>query len=336
MPESKRSSTTTRSKPEPREERRPGPVSPEEPGRRIDLRSWRQARRKLSELKLPPDGPREEHGDLEELKSSIGKHGLLVPVLIEPDGTVRGGTRRLRALSELKGEQAEVECIILPAGTDPAVAQLVENVHRKDLTPLEEAKAYRALLDKTGWTQRRLATEMCVSGSHLSRTLNLLRAPPEVQEKLAIGLVSRSAVERAYGLRASIAAPDGNAGGEEGEAAHPVERPVRALSRAERIRERLARNAPVHTRFIETSVRVPRAQLADGVRARVFADRIEVTVMVRDDTHEVFANGKTSNLRSLGVYKAICDTLNSCSRALLDGLRQARRKALILEGEIDE
>ena len=326
MPESKRSSASTRSKPEPREARRPGSALPKDPGR-IDLKSWRQARRKLSELKLPPDGPRREHGDLEELKSSIGKHGLLVPVLIEPDGTVRGGSRRLRALSELKGEHAEVECIILPAGTDPAVAQLVENVHRKDLTPLEEAKAYRALLDKMGWTQTRLASEMCVSESHVSRTLRLLNLSAEAREKILSGELKRSQVESLLTSRPedADATPALSVGGLSS-----------APTRSEVVAAKVAAGQPIHVRFQETSVRVPQAALPPGIRCRVFSDRVEIAVVIDDTEHTYLAAGKMPKRRAVRLSEAIHKKLKSADDALADALREARRKVLILEGEIDE
>jgi ParB/RepB/Spo0J family partition protein len=309
--------------------RRPGSVSPEKPGRRIDLKSWRQARRKLSELKLPPDGPREEHGDLEELKSSIGRHGLLVPVLIEPDGTVRGGTRRLRALSELKGKQAEVECIILPAGTDPAVAQLVENVHRKDLTPLEEAKAYRALLDKTGWTQTRLASEMAKSESSVSRTLAILRLPADLQQDVHTGDLRPYDIEKA--VRAGAL---GKKSGLDAMGPGPVE--SRPADRSGRIAALVAAGQPVPARFCESSVRVPSRLLPPGIRARVFVDRVEVTVMVPDEAHTVLAVRKMPRKRVIRLSEAICKKLRPVEDKLAAALREARRKVLILEGEIDE
>jgi ParB/RepB/Spo0J family partition protein len=329
MPESKRSSATTRSKPKPHEARRQGPASPEDPGRRIDLRSWRQARRKLSELKLPPGGPRREHGDLEELKSSIGRHGLLVPVLIEPDGTVRGGTRRLRALSELKGGQAEVECIILPPGTDPAVAQLVENVHRKDLTPLEEAKAYRALLEKTGWTQTRLASEMAKSQGHVSDRLALLRLPQQLQDYVREGRVSVRAA-----LQASSEGRLREGPGKE--PALPAADGPELAARSRRVAALIAAKQPVPARFSESSVKVPSRLVSPAIRARVFADRVEVTVIVPDSLHTDLRDAKMPRKRVIRVSSAIHKLTRRVDDALADALRQARRKVLILDGEIDE
>lgn len=329
MPENGALSASTRSKSKPQDVRRPGSTPSKDAGRRIDLRSWRQARRKLSDLKLPPDGPRREHGDLEELKSSIGKHGLLVPVLIEPDGTVRGGSRRLRALSELKGKQTEVECIILPPGTDPAIAQLVENVHRKDLTPLEEAEAYRALLDKTGWTQTRLASEMAKSESHVSRTLAILRLPTDLQQNIHMGELKPYDIEKA--VKAGVL---GKESGLDPKRSGPAEYPP--ADRSERIAALIAAGQPVPARFCESSVRVPSRLLPPGIRARVFVDRVEITVMVPDDAHTGLAVRKMPRKRIVRLSSAIHKITRKANDALVNALRKARRKVLILEGEIDE
>ena len=297
------------------------------------LQAWRLVRRRLSELKLPPDSPRRARGepgklddeldDINDLKSSIAKHGLLVPVLIEPDGTLRAGTRRMRAILELKGKDAEVECIILPPGTDPRVAQLVENIHRKDLTPMEEARGFRALLDRTGWTQTRLASELRLTNERVSRKLNLLRAPPEVQAEVESGRASATAVERAYGRRACPTVPQPPSPRESGEA------------RAQRIRERLESGSPVHARYAETSVRVPTRLLPSNVRARVFLDRVEVTVVLPDEAHTCFGESKTQRKRTMSLSRAIQKVTLQVEERLADALRQARKKVLVIEGEID-
>ena len=62
------------------------------------LTAWRLSRRRLSSLRQADDALREETGDIEALGASIAQHGLLVPILIEPDGTVRAGNRRVEAM----------------------------------------------------------------------------------------------------------------------------------------------------------------------------------------------------------------------------------------------
>ncbi len=292
-----------------------------------DLQTWRLARRRLSDLKLPADAVREDPDDPEStdsLRQSIAQHGLLVPLLIEPDGTVRGGSRRLaalRSLAEPAEQQAipgfekkppgdgsltnrwsEIECVILPPGTDPRLAELVENIHRKDLSPVEEAHAYSRLLATTGWTQTRLAKEMGLSDERVSRVLNLLRAPPEVQRQVESGEVSPEAIKRAYG------------------------------SRAERVREQVARGELIAVRYTEPSVRVPRRLLPEGLRARVFTDRVEMSIMLPDEVHTVFTERETQKKRAIGLSEAIHKKLVTTEDDLLGCLREARRKVLELDG----
>lgn len=208
---------------------------------------WRLVRKRLDELKLPEDAPRQDVGDISELSSSIAEHGLLVPLLVEPDGTVRAGTRRLAAMRRLGIEEAE--CLIVPPGSDGPIVQLVENLHRKALDPLEEARAFRAILDRTGWSQAALARRLGVSPAKVCLALKLLEAPPELKEKLEAGELGSYAVATAAGRR-------------------------------ERVERRLREGKVLAADFLPLSVRVPKRLLPPGVRARVFADRIEITFTV--------------------------------------------------------
>lgn len=286
------------------------------------LETWRLSRRKLSALRLPADSLREEPGDIESLGESIAQHGLLVPILIEPDGTVRAGSRRVRALrarlsaaspacglparlpvagtAQAGDAAAEVECLVLPPGADPSVAQIVENIQRKDLTPIEEAKAYRALLKSTGWSKSRLAREVGVPPSRVGSRLNLLDAPLHVQAKVESGEASVSAVADAFSRR-------GRRGG-----------------RAVEVSERLRRGGAVRARHTPASVRVPVAALPEGVRAKVFRDRVEITVTLKDDTPDL--------ARLACVSEAVRAPLAASAGAVLAALRAARTRALELEG----
>jgi len=264
-----------------------------------DLRAWRLSRRKLSALRLPEESLREETGDIEALGESIAQHGLLVPILIEPDGTVRAGRRRLEAL-RARDPAGEVECMVLPPGTDPEVAQIVENVQRKELTPIEEAKAYRSLVRSSGWSKSRVAREMRVSPSRVTSRLNLLAAPSHVQAKVDSGEASAWAVGDAFSRK----------GREDG--------------RAQEVSERLKRGGTVRARYAPPSVRVPVAALPEGVRAKVFRDRVEITVTLRDDSPDLSGLGR--------VCEAVRKPLAASGTAVLAALRTARRRALELAG----
>jgi ParB family transcriptional regulator, chromosome partitioning protein len=112
--------------------------------------------------------------ELEGLAQSIREHGVLQPVLVsqQTDGTFQliTGERRWRAV-QLAG------LLTLPA--------MVENIQRRDLNPLEEAQAYRQLLDEHGLTQEALAQRIGKSRVAISNTLRLLHLPEDVRQALA-------------------------------------------------------------------------------------------------------------------------------------------------------
>jgi ParB family transcriptional regulator, chromosome partitioning protein len=126
--------------------------------------------------------------ELEGLAQSIREHGVLQPVLVsqQTDGTFQliTGERRWRAV-QLAG------LLTLPAMVKEATPlaslemALVENIQRRDLNPLEEAQAYRQLLDEHGLTQEALAQRIGKSRVAISNTLRLLHLPEDVRQALA-------------------------------------------------------------------------------------------------------------------------------------------------------
>ena len=130
---------------------------------------------------------------LEELAASITEVGLLQPVVVRKlgDGNYElvMGERRWRA-----SQQAGLEYI--PAivretpDTDMLRDALLENLHRQQLDPLEEAAAYQQLLDDFGATHEQLAQKVGRSRPHISNTLRLLNLPPGVQKRVAAGTIS--------------------------------------------------------------------------------------------------------------------------------------------------
>jgi ParB family chromosome partitioning protein len=130
---------------------------------------------------------------LEELAASITEVGLLQPVVVRKLGEGKYelvmGERRWRA-----SQQAGLEYI--PAivretpDTDMLRDALLENLHRQQLDPLEEAAAYQQLLDDFGATHEQLAQRVGRSRPHISNTLRLLNLPPGVQKRVAAGVLS--------------------------------------------------------------------------------------------------------------------------------------------------
>jgi ParB family chromosome partitioning protein len=140
---------------------------------------------------------------LEELAASITEVGLLQPVVVRKigDGNFElvMGERRWRA-----SQQAGLEYI--PAivretpDTDMLRDALLENLHRQQLDPLEEAAAYQQLLDDFGATHEQLAQKVGRSRPHISNTLRLLNLPPGVQRRLAAGVISAGHARALLGL----------------------------------------------------------------------------------------------------------------------------------------
>jgi len=130
---------------------------------------------------------------LEELAQSIREHGVLQPVLVsqQSDGTFQliTGERRWRAV-QLAG-MSTVPAMVKEATPQASLElALVENIQRRDLNPLEEAHAFRALLDEHGLTQEQLGQRIGKSRVSITNTLRLLWLPEPVREALASGALT--------------------------------------------------------------------------------------------------------------------------------------------------
>jgi ParB family chromosome partitioning protein len=130
---------------------------------------------------------------LDELAASIAEVGLLQPVVVRKLGSgsyeLVMGERRLRA-SQRAGLDFIPAIVRETQDNDMLRDALIENLHREQLDPLEEAAAYRQLLDDFGATHEQLAQRIGRSRPHISNTLRLLSLPPAVQKKLAAGVIS--------------------------------------------------------------------------------------------------------------------------------------------------
>ncbi|RKS79296.1 ParB family chromosome partitioning protein [Actinomadura pelletieri DSM 43383] len=144
-----------------------------------------------------PRQPRTHFDDaaLEELAESIRIVGLLQPVVVrrspsgETDYELIMGERRLRAATQ--AGLAVIPAIIRDTGDDDLLRDaLMENLHRQQLNPLEEAAAYQQLLQDFGATHEQLAGRIGRSRPHITNTLRLLNLPPTVQRRVAAGVLS--------------------------------------------------------------------------------------------------------------------------------------------------
>ena len=142
---------------------------------------------------------------LDELVDSIREVGLLQPVVVRPLGDGRYelvmGERRWRA-SQAAGT-VTIPAIVRPTEDHDLLRDaLLENLHRAQLNPLEEAAAYQQLLEDFGCTQDELAVRIKRSRPQISNTIRLLRLPPTVQRRVAAGVLS------AGHARALLAVPE--------------------------------------------------------------------------------------------------------------------------------
>lgn len=120
---------------------------------------------------------------LEELAASIREHGIVQPLLVRPTASgyeIVAGERRWRAakLAGLKKVPAVVREL---SGSQVMEIALIENLQREDLNPMEEARAYKRLLDEFGMSQEQLAKRLGKSRSQVANTLRMLQLEPEVQ-----------------------------------------------------------------------------------------------------------------------------------------------------------
>lgn len=140
---------------------------------------------------------------LEELTASIEEHGLIQPLIVheEEDGryTLIAGERRWRA-SQRAG-LTEVPVVVKEASPQAMLElALIENIQRADLNPLEEATAYRQLIDEFGLTQAQVAQRVGKSRPAVANFVRLLDLPPEVQEAVVLGELSGGHARTLLGL----------------------------------------------------------------------------------------------------------------------------------------
>ena len=142
-----------------------------------------------------PNQPRVhfDEASLAELTASILAIGVLQPILVRPEGSDRyqliAGERRWRAASRA-GLQMIPAIVRVTDDVSSVEQALVENLHRQDLTPLEEAAAYQQLLEDFNMTHEQVASKVGKSRSAITNALRLLGLPPSIQSLLADGRLS--------------------------------------------------------------------------------------------------------------------------------------------------
>jgi ParB family chromosome partitioning protein len=156
-----------------------------------------------------PKQPRQVFDDeaLEELTHSVREFGLLQPIVVRENARTDGnvsyelimGERRLRAA---RAAGLDTVPAIVRDTTDDAMLRdaLLENIHRVQLNPLEEAAAYQQLLEEFGATHEELASRIGRSRSQVTNTIRLLKLPVKVQTRVAAGVISAGHARALLGL----------------------------------------------------------------------------------------------------------------------------------------
>lgn len=150
---------------------------------------------KISQIEPNRNQPRRSFDEdaLEELSQSIKEHGVLQPILVRPQiyggYQIVAGERRYRA-SRMAG-LTEIPAIIKElSDSETMQIALIENLQRRDLSDLEEAKGYQTLMDEYGFSQEDVARTVGKSRSAVANTLRLLGLPDDVKELLDQGKLS--------------------------------------------------------------------------------------------------------------------------------------------------
>jgi ParB family chromosome partitioning protein len=158
----------------------------------------------VKQVMADPIQPREQFPEeaIERLAKSIREKGQLSPIRVRwseehAKWVIIAGERRWRAT--LRAGLSTIECYFHEADIEPTEIleqQLIENCLREDLRPTEEARAFQKLIDLNGWSQRELAAALRVSETRVTRTLSLLKLPPELQYQIDTRRISvRAAYE---------------------------------------------------------------------------------------------------------------------------------------------
>ena len=150
---------------------------------------------KISEIEPNKDQPRTDFDDkaLSELAESIALHGVLQPLLVRPlvygGYQIVAGERRYRA-SRMAG-LTEVPVVIRELDDKETMElALIENLQRENLTPIEEAKGYKTLMDTYGFTQEQVSSSVGKSRSAVANSLRLLNLPEEIIDLISQGKIS--------------------------------------------------------------------------------------------------------------------------------------------------
>ena len=150
----------------------------------------------ISDIYPNPFQPRIEFSDeeLAELSQSIAENGLIQPIIVRKSDIIGyeliAGERRLRACKRLG--MTEIPAVVKEVTDQESRKQaIIENLQRSNLNPIEEAKAYRSLINELAYSHEELAKAMGKSRPYISNALRLLQLPKEIQTSIENGKLSQ-------------------------------------------------------------------------------------------------------------------------------------------------
>jgi len=229
-----------------------------------------------------------EQGPLEELAQSIRVNGIIQPILVRRSGDrfeIIAGERRWRAAQIAGLLRAPV--IVREIGDDQLLqVALIENIQRENLNPIDEATAYRRLLDECAMTQEALADAVGKDRASIANHLRLLRLPPDVQRQVSAGALSMGQARALVALENPVTLK---------KAADDVVARALSVRETEALVRRL--NAPpappavalkdVHTREAEDVMK-----LALGTRVRIVrkgkGGKVEIDFVSEDELNRIY------------------------------------------------
>ncbi len=158
----------------------------------------------IEEIQPNPHQPRKKFDDqqLQELVDSIREKGILLPLVVRRKGTsfeLIAGERRWRAAQ--KAGVKEVPILVKEVSESELLElSLIENVQRENLNPVEEADAYKALVDQFHLTQEEISKKVGKDRTTVTNTLRLLKLPPEIRQSLAEDAITMGHARAFLGL----------------------------------------------------------------------------------------------------------------------------------------
>ena len=229
-----------------------------------------------------------EQGPLEELAQSIRVNGIIQPILVRRSGDhfeIIAGERRWRA-AQIAGLLRAPVIVRETADDQLLQVALIENIQREDLNPIDEATAYRRLLDECAMTQETLADAVGKDRASIANPLRLLRLPADVQRQVSAGALSMGHARALVALENPVTLK---------KAADDVVARGLSVRETEALVRRL--NAPpapvalvvkdVHTREAEDVLK-----LALGTRVRIVrkgkGGRVEIDFVSEDELNRIY------------------------------------------------